>query len=376
MSFDAFKTLDPDMFAKVVDQAEAAKEERDAAGHSGGYEEGIPTAYLPEGNHKMRILADPTLQMYRMVRHFTLFNPFKRIMDPRFYKQEDGTYKCGDQEIDNDVIERVWELMNGLEYPRGSRTQCLFYALLLETDAEDDYWAPGTLYLVQGPARFEGAWMSQMAAMRKNSEIAPHIANSINPTVEGWAWDLKVVSGSQGSISITPTFMQNHPAPEIDEATYLPLSEQVVKDGFDMGDFQRLESMLLDWRVEDGVDEENTDDVPGEGDGQATADGEGSDTPAEQGAEKSTEGEAAKSAEAGAEKSEAKSDESRDDLAAAMSGGEEKSGEAKQEVKSEESKSESKDEETDETYGLTEQQIAMANAANVSLKEFAEMIKA
>lgn len=241
MSLDAFKSLDPSIFEKMVDQAESEKVTRESTKGS-GFADGIPEAFLPAGKHTLRIFADPNLQMYRMVRFFTVKDPYKRIMDPRFYKQTDGTYKCGETVIPQECIERLWELGSDLDYSHGSRTSAVFYGMVIDTDSPSEYWEKGKLYVIKGPGRFEDAWMAQMASMRSNPEVAPHIAKSLNPTVPGWGWSITVVKGAQGSVSMTPTFMKDYPAAEIEEGTYLPLKDLVVKDGFSMED-------LVDWKL-------------------------------------------------------------------------------------------------------------------------------
>ncbi len=371
-NFNAFQALNPDMLMNIVKQAEEQKEEREAAGQSGGFVEGIPLAYLPAGKHKMRIFADPNLQMYRMVRYFTVYDPFKRIMDPRFYKQTDGTYKTPDGTvIDNEIIERIWDLTSDLDYGYLSRTSCLFYGLLIDTDSPSDYWQKGNLYLVQGNTKFEAAWMAQMASLSQNPEIAGHISNSLNPTVPGWGWELIVVGGAQGSVGITPTFMQNQPAAEIDDK-YIPLADQVVKDGFSMEDFKRIEDHLLAARAESGLDDEGAPTDPSDPDaGNAPEDNAGAGTTIDGAAGAGTT--VVDAGTAGQDNS------GRDALAAAMGGTQTATGEASTgQVLNQDAKTDATDtkEPTDavETYGLTEAQITAAKAANMDLKAFAEMI--
>lgn len=354
MSLDAFKSLDPSIFEKMVDQAESEKVTRESTKGS-GFADGIPEAFLPAGKHTLRIFADPNLQMYRMVRFFTVKDPYKRIMDPRFYKQTDGTYKCGETVIPQECIERLWELGSDLDYSHGSRTSAVFYGMVIDTDSPSEYWEKGKLYVIKGPGRFEDAWMAQMASMRSNPEVAPHIAKSLNPTVPGWGWSITVVKGAQGSVSMTPTFMKDYPAAEIEEGTYLPLKDLVVKDGFSMEDFGRLETCLLACRIEDGLDEEDASAVPAEGDSAAAAAAEGKE-------ESKTE---AKTDEV---KVDAKVDDSssRDALASALSGGKAEAVEDKKE--------EVKAAEAEDLCGLSPEQAVAAKAAGMSYEKFAEVI--
>lgn len=370
----AFQALDAAALQQIIGGAQAEKSDREAAKNSGGgggnY---LPMAYLQEGKHKMRIFADPAGKLYRMVRNFKLQDPKKNVMDPRFFKQADGTYKTPDGTvIEQEMIDRIWDLTRDMPWQNVSRTSCLVYIYLISsTNASDDWWKPGTLYLCVANGKFEEAYLSQISQLSANEQVAGHIASMINPTVEGWGWDVTVVKGSQGSVSMTPTLMVNHPAVEIDDS-YRPLSEVYVRDEYNPADIQRLVTQLEEARIELGLDEgeedsnmpdPNADGSDAGGDGSGAEDSKSSDTPNP---------DASKSGEAG-------NTEGSADKAADMFGG--NTAGAADAGKADDAQSNEQTPAADQyteghadSCGLTQQQLDAAKSAGMTPQQFKDMM--
>ncbi|AUR83020.1 hypothetical protein NVP1031O_038 [Vibrio phage 1.031.O._10N.261.46.F8] len=278
----AFAAFDVTALAAIVGNAQKQKTDREAAQKSGGSAGWIPNAYAPAGNHTVRVFADPTGVLYRPFKAFTLSDPFKRIMDPRFFKKADGSYVAPDGTvIEQDIIERVWDMTRDLGWQDNARYGVLVYLQVIETDAPSDKWKKGELYLAVMNGKFEDAWLQQVAKLGANPQVAQNIADGMNPTKEGWGWDMTVVKGSQGSVSLTPTIGVNHPAVEID-AKYKPLEEQYVKSEYRPDDMLRLFEQLSAKRIDAGLDQAENDApvapgadgsvTTGDAAGQATAD--------------------------------------------------------------------------------------------------------
>ncbi|CAH9017151.1 conserved hypothetical protein [Vibrio phage 150E35-1] len=269
----AFAAFDVTALAAIVGNAQKQKTDREAAQKSGGSAGWIPNAYAPAGNHTVRVFADPTGVLYRPFKAFTLSDPFKRMMDPRFYKKADGSYVAPDGTvIEQDIIERVWDMTRDLGWQDNARYGVLVYLQVIDTDAPSDKWKKGELYLAVMNGKFEDAWLQQVAKLGANPQVAQNIADGMNPTKEGWGWDMTVVKGSQGSVSLTPTIGVNHPAVEID-AKYRPLSDQYVADEYRPDDMLRLFEQLSAKRIDAGLDQaENDAPVAPGADGSVTTD--------------------------------------------------------------------------------------------------------
>ena len=135
-----------------------------------------------------------------------------------------------------------------------SRYEVLVYAQLIATDKPDEkYWKPGTVYIVAGNGKFEDALIAQLTSLSKN--VPEDMARALNPTSEGWAFEVNVVKGAQGSVQLTPTFGKNYPAAfaEIPE-NYVPLADQYVSDTVTSEDLVSIIEALKASRIEVGLD--------------------------------------------------------------------------------------------------------------------------
>lgn len=274
-----FESLDADAIAAIIGGAKKERDDREAARSAGGNY--IPTGYMQAGSSVIRIFLDPSRQLMRRVKTFKLANPFRRVMDPRFF---DGGPDGAGTVFDKEVIEQIWELNKGLGYENDgmySRYEVLCYIQLISSDkADDKYWKPGTLYLLAANGKFEDALIAQLASLAKN---VPHeMARALNPLSDGWAFELNVVKGAQGSVQLTPTFAKDYP--KIGDAlpdNYLPLKEQYVSDVVKSEDVIAIIEALKASRIEVGLDEGEDDGdkapapAPKPGDAAADATGDG-----------------------------------------------------------------------------------------------------
>lgn len=261
---DAFQAFDVSALAGIIGNAQAQKDERETAAKAGtgGGAGWIPNAYPTEGNHTVRLFADPTGVMYRPFKAFTLSDPFKRIMDPRFFKQADATYMAPDgTKIDQEVIEQVWDLTKGLGWQDNARYGVLVYLQVIATDNPSDRWKAGELYCAVMNGKFEDAWLQQVAKLGANPNVAQNIADGMNPTKPGWGWDMTIVKGSQGSVTLTPTIGNDYPAVEID-SKYKPLETQYVASEYKADDMLRLFESLRAVRLEKGIDKPDETNTP------------------------------------------------------------------------------------------------------------------
>lgn len=421
---EAFKALDGNMLAGILGKAATAKKEREAAKGSGKGGDGkfAPIGYPQEGTSKIRIFLDPAGQLYRAVKAFQVSEPkFKRIMDPRFFLDRttpDGTV------IPEEVIEKVWALTKNIGWQNNAKYNALAYIQVLSADKQHDkYWKPGECYLMAHNAKFEEALLNQLQALMEG--CAEDMANSLNPLADGWAWTMNVVKGSQGSVSLTPTVGVKSPALEALPDWFKPLSEQFVEDKYSEEDINNLFDSLQRIRDEKGLDSEETYGLTEEqleeakekslspmefaaelGNEQAIADlaaaqkdAEGQPTPPP-GSNQGEEGDKSGSAEG--EKKEEESSNAPSEAnnwglndaqvtaakamnktplefaAEVMQVAEAQAfikAQAAAETPAEESGEEKSEEGEDPNFGLTDEQVAAANAAGIPLKDFAEMCK-
>ncbi|QPB08574.1 hypothetical protein [Vibrio phage Va2] len=416
---DTFKALDGNMLAGILGKAAESKKKReDAKGSSkGGDGKFAPMGYPQEGTSKIRIFLDPTGKLYRAVKAFQVSEPkFKRIMDPRFFLDRttpDGTV------IPEAVIEKVWNMTKNIGWQNNSKYQALAYVQVISADkTHDKYWKPGECYLMAHNGKFEDALLAQLQALMEG--CAEDMAASVNPLADGWAWTMNVVKGSQGSVSLTPTVGVKSPALEALPEWFKPLDDQYVEAKYSEEDMNILFDNLQRIRDEKGLDSEETYGLTEEqleeakekslspmefaaelGNEQAIADlaaakeesdkmpnvpegaGKSEGKPegkAEEKAEEKPAGDAPSEAnnwglaEAQLTAAKAMNKTPAEFAAEVMNVAEAKAFLEAQASGGEEEKSEEGDGEHN-NWGLTDDQVSAANAANIPLKDFAEMCK-
>jgi hypothetical protein len=361
-----FENLDADMIASIIGGAKKERDDREAARSAGGNY--IPTGYMAPGSSLIRIFLDPTRKLMRRVKTFKLSAPFRRVMDPRFF---DGGPDGAGTVFEKDVIEQIWELSKGLGFDNDgmySRYEVLVYIQLISADkADDKYWKPGTTYLLAANGKFEDALIMQLASLAKN--VPAEMAKALNPLSDGWAFEMNVVKGAQGSVQLTPTFGKDYP--KLGEAlpeNYLPLAEQYVSDVVKSEDLIGIIEALKASRIETGLDTGEDD-----GDKAPKAPGaEGKADPDAAGSSENPKGDAASSPAADAPKSDeptaaqlaieaAQRESAAANLKAATDASLVKSDEAN-------------DVGAEETYGLTPEQQTAAKAAGMTFKKFADIL--
>ena len=248
-----FQSLGAEDLAGILAGAKQERKDREESkggGGGGGY---IPTGYPQPGVSKIRIFLDPERKLYRSVKTFKLVDPKKRVMDPRFFNGKDpaGT------EVPKELTENIWKLTKGITFNNakdlsGAYT-VLAYIHLIETEKPDDkFWKPGTTYVMAGNGKFEEALLAQITSLSKG--VPDQMANALNPTVEGWAFEMTLVKGQAGSVSLTPTIGITYPGIEV-TAAYKPLREQFVEENLNLTDMTSLVDAFKAKRIELGLDE-------------------------------------------------------------------------------------------------------------------------
>lgn len=356
----AFQALNADDIANILAGAKDERKAREESkgGGSGGY---IPFGYPQPGVSKIRVFLDPERKLYRPVKTFKLPSK-KKVMDPRFFNGKDpaGT------EVPKELTEQIWSLQKGLNFNNaGGLTpgyQVLCYIHLIEAENKDEkFWKPGTTYVGVMNGKFEEALLAQISSLSKGA--GAEMAKSLNPLSEGWAFDMTLVKGSQGSVSLTPTVGISYPGITI-TAAYKPLREQFVEENLNMTDMTALVDALKEKRVELELDEpdpdagndaptpppgnENTGNQQAAPQSQSTPQAQPQSQPTPTGTTENTGGGVAgdswaENAGTGTSTTAPVVDQQQNNAA-------------------------------EETYGLTPDQINAAKAAGIGLKQFAEMI--
>lgn len=360
----AFQSLGAEDLAGILAGAKQERKDReDSKGGGtggGGY---IPTGYPQAGVSKIRIFLDPERKLYRSVKTFKLSDPKKRVMDPRFFNGKDpsGT------EVPKELTENIWKLTKGLTFNNAKELSpaytVLAYVHLIETDKPDDkFWKPGTTYIMAGNGKFEEALLAQISSLSKG--VPAQMANALNPTVDGWAFEMTLVKGQGGSVSLTPTIGIEYPGIELTPA-YKPLREQFVEDNLNLTDMTSLVDALKAKRIELDLDEAPPEE-----------EGEKAPTPPP-GSSKEGESKPEEKESTPEPKTDQKSDPIKVDDAGATGGG--AAGDSWEEGNTSESSTPTptptpESSADEETYNLSPEQIVAAKAANIGLKQFAELM--
>ena len=245
-----------------VEESAISREER-MAGAGGNWK---TIAYPQAGNSIIRFFMDSTGKIQRPFRAFTLRDPFIRVMDPRFFPKVDGKrVDMNGKEIPENVISEITRLTKDVPWNSGvvSRFGVLMYGSVYSTDApKEKSWEAaknGTspeIVLMVGNGKIEEAVEAQLVTSVNNSNILGDIRTSLDPFSDGWAWNMALVGGTQGSCGLSLTYQQNYPAPvPPTEDDYLPLDEQFVSNEYVPEDVERVIERLVQFRLENGLDD-------------------------------------------------------------------------------------------------------------------------
>ena len=107
-----FEFLDAESIANIIGGAKKERDDREAARSSGGNY--IPTGYLQAGASTLRIFLDPARKLMRRVKTYKLSNPYRRVMDPRFF---DGAPDGAGTVFPKEVIEQIGSPGEVYEHP-------------------------------------------------------------------------------------------------------------------------------------------------------------------------------------------------------------------------------------------------------------------
>lgn len=192
------------------------KKAKEAAGNNNNNQnrtQYTKTAYLPEGTHKIRFFHDPKGEMIRSLRlHQT---GGKRCLCPNlvnnankqnpnwaetvqnmneFWKAEKLTElpKCAVCEAAEEIDH--WSSGLGLKFPH------MVYGHLYDTDKPSKYWEPGSTYAIIGKKKMKDAIISFLEVMA--ADAPDFLMTMLQPTVAGNITSVKVVSGTQGSVTL------------------------------------------------------------------------------------------------------------------------------------------------------------------------------
>lgn len=365
---DAFKTLDAGMLAGILARTTAGKKEREDAraskgGGGGGY---VPTGYLQEGKSKIRIFMDPVGNLFRGVDVFTLNESRKKVMDPRFWIK--GVDSEGNV-VPEEIVQKTWSLIKGLTWQDKNSYKCLCYVQVLETDKpHEKFWTAGNTYLLAANGKFEEALLQQLGALMEG--CADDMADSLNPMKEGWAWTIQVVKGSQGTVTLTPTVGKKFPALAELPKGYKDLYQTFVGTTYVEEDVLSLFDQLQAIRDEKGLDVK-------EGEEKAPAENNGPELPKKEEGAGSSEGASSGNKygltpeQLTAAKAMGKTDV---EFAALVMGNEQAKADLAAASTSKEEEKAAEDGEHNQ-WGLTPEQVAAANAAQIPLEQFAKMMK-
>lgn len=207
--------FNPNKLKSIIDRS------KQEAKKSGGNSDFVKMAFLPEGNHKIRLFFDPTGELYRTA--VTHKSPIGQILCPDYLAEKDpsGTYPecdfCKAAEEQDD-----WKL--------NRRFNVMAYGQLIHTDVPGEYWEAGNVYCIVGNTRFKKAIDAFISSLYEDSQ--EYLMTLFDPQINGGYLSVTVTRGTQGSVGITIIPGKSVDAVPNIESWWKPLNEVWISDQF------------------------------------------------------------------------------------------------------------------------------------------------
>lgn len=199
----------------------------------GGSMEYPPTVFLPDGNHKVRFIVDPTDEFMCEYYSFGYFG--RGIRDPLGLVDRSGIPEGFENELP-ELAKKISELG---KYSYGAKYNMIVYMYLYDTDAKSEDWKPNTLYAVIGNRKFSEAYINFISTLAQEAPEA--ILDILNPSKPANLLNLSYKGGRDGNCSIGGTFPAKTVDPiNMEGVPYIPLEQCYIKPGFSIEKYNAL----------------------------------------------------------------------------------------------------------------------------------------
>lgn len=201
-----------ELLAKVAKAKEkAAQSENNRGGNFPS------TSFLPDGEHVIRFLNDPSNEIYREFHAYGAGR--KALIDPSYLDK--SLLPEGFKDRLKEIAEETgrWKLK--------SRYCFLIYGYLVATSNPGEYWKPNQLYLIIGDGKLRTAFLKAMETYA--DDIPEQFILSLDPKSSGNPFQCSVVKGQGGSINLMFKIGNKSVVPPIDVTKgYIPLEDAYV----------------------------------------------------------------------------------------------------------------------------------------------------
>lgn len=191
------------------------------AGKKAGSDRVYPkTAFLPEGNHKLRLIKSVDEQLYHTCYLYGYGR--KAMLDPQDIPASE--LPEGFVHELKSLGEKIAEFGKRDAYKFKSKFNFIIPVYLIETDKPSDYWKPNNLYYIMGNNKLKTSYLKFIDAMATDS--SEYLMTLLDPHSEGGVLTVSVTGGvgSDAGIAITPIVGRNFKIPALGE-DYVPLSD-------------------------------------------------------------------------------------------------------------------------------------------------------
>jgi len=193
-------------------------------------EEYVKIAFIKPGKHKIRFFHDPDGDIFRYVMSHQ-FPGRKKTHCPNYLREQNPSLT----DLPGCEICKLADEIDNWRSKLGRRYSAMIYGHLYETNSADEYWQPGTTYIVVGSGKLRDAVLAFLEGLV--SDASDYIQAMLNPNVNGGVVSVEVTGGTQGAINLSAIPGVTKPPIELG-SWYKPLAESWISKEFSQSDYQ------------------------------------------------------------------------------------------------------------------------------------------